>query len=94
MYYDSNKGEEQEESQALFPPLMHRRERKGDGDEEEEEEAGEDQSLFECAHLGRRTFVLFIRSQRDGLALKSATYWIGLRRGQGGSRGGRGGRAR
>jgi len=46
MYYDSNKGEEQEESQALFSPLMHRRERKGEGDEEEEEEA---RSLFECA---------------------------------------------
>jgi len=48
MYYDSNKGEEQEESQALFSPLMHRRERKGEGDEEEEEEAGEDE-VFECA---------------------------------------------
>lgn len=74
MYYDSNKGEEQEESQALFPPLMHRRERKGDGDEEEEEEeAGEDE-VFLNAHLGRRTLLLFIRSQRDGLALKSAMY--------------------
>lgn len=80
MYYDSNKGEEQEESQALFPPLMHRRERKGDGDEEEEEEAEED-GVFLNAHLGRRTFVLFIRAQRDGLAAKSAMYWIGLRRG-------------
>lgn len=79
MYYDSNKGEEQEESQALFSPLMHRRERKGDGDEEqeEEEEAGEDE-VFLNAHLGRRIFVLFIRSQRDGLAVKSAMYWIGL----------------
>jgi len=67
MYYDSNKGEEQEESQALFSPLMYRRERKRDGDEEEEEEAGEDE-VFLNAHLGRRTFVLFIRSQRDGFS--------------------------
>lgn len=77
MYYDSNKGEEQEESQALFPPLMHRRERRGDGDEGER--AGEDE-VFLNAHLGRRAFVLFIRSQRDGLALCPAMYWIGLRR--------------
>jgi len=77
MYYDSNKGEEQEESQALFSPLMHRRERKGEGDEEEEEEAEEDE-VFLNAHLGRSIFVLFIRSQRDGLALKSAMYWIDL----------------
>lgn len=55
---------------------MHRRERKGDGDDEEEEEEDE---VFLNAHLRRRAeFVFFIRSQRDGLAVKSAKYWIGL----------------
>lgn len=63
MYYDSNKGEEQEESQALFPPLMHRRERKGDGDEEEEEEAGEDQVFLNARTSDvEPSFFLFDRS--------------------------------
>lgn len=48
MYYDSNKGEKQEESQALFPPLMHRRERNGD---EGEERAREESEVFLNAHL-------------------------------------------
>lgn len=80
MYYDSNKGEEQEESQALFPPLMHRRERKGrrGTKEEEEEEAGEDGVFLNARTSDVEPSVFFIRSQRDGLALKSAMYWIGL----------------
>lgn len=81
MYYDSNKGEEQEESQALFPPLMHRRERKGrrgKTKEEEEEEAGEDGVFLNARTSDVEPSVFFIRSQRDGLALKSAMYWIGL----------------
>lgn len=72
------KGRNKKKVRRCSPPLMHRRERKGDGDEEEEEEAGEEDEVFLNAHLGRRAFVLFIRSQRDGLALQSAMYWIGL----------------
>lgn len=47
MYYNSNKGEKQEESQALFPPLMHRRERRGN------EEEGADEAFLN-ARLRRR----------------------------------------
>lgn len=37
MYYDSNKGKKQEESQALFPAAnAPRREREGEGEDDDE----------------------------------------------------------
>lgn len=66
MYYDSNKGEEQEESQALFPPLMHRRERKGDRETKKRrrKKQGKTRGVFLNAHTSdvEPSFFLFDRS--------------------------------